>query len=104
MRCPMCHAVFWVTPSVRASSHELMPFFALTMSQTAGIHLSKPRGESSKIVPTFTVNCFLQVLQLLTIRLPENLPTSLESQCGQRTPLDQRSLIRNSWQLTRSPK
>src|ERR1017187_1448982 len=40
-----------------------MPFLQLQMSQTAVIHLSMPSGESSKIVPTLMVNCFLQPLQ-----------------------------------------
>jgi hypothetical protein len=56
----MNHAVFWVTPSARASSHELMPFFVFTIIHSAGSHVSSFKGLSSKIVPTFAENCFLQ--------------------------------------------
>src|SRR5579862_3130021 len=56
----MNHAVFCVTPNALPSSQELIPFFALTIIQNAGSHLSIPRGDSSNIVPTFTLNCFLQ--------------------------------------------
>ena len=52
----MNHAVFCVTPKERWTSHELMPFLAFAISQTQGSHLSSPRAESSKIVPTFTEN------------------------------------------------
>ena len=37
-----------------------MPFLQLVMNKTAVIHLSSVIGESSKIVPTLTVNCFLR--------------------------------------------
>jgi hypothetical protein len=43
-----------VTPRARASSQEEIPFLALQIIQKAGSHLSRPRGLSSKIVPTFT--------------------------------------------------
>ena len=59
MRCSMNHADFCVMPSDRATSHELTPFLLLASIQKAHIHLSSPRGESSKIVPTLSVNCFL---------------------------------------------
>ena len=49
-------AVFWVIPSARCNSHELIPFFALDMSQNAASHLSKGRGLPSMIVPTLTEN------------------------------------------------
>ena len=55
----MNHAVFCVTPMARAISWLLMPFLALAISQTVGSHLSKPRGESSKIVPVLRVNFLL---------------------------------------------
>ena len=45
-----------------------MPFLAFTIIQTAGSHFVSGKGESSKIVPTLAVNCFLQDLQLLTNR------------------------------------
>ena len=76
----MNQAVFWVTPSARPTSYELIPFFALTISQIAGSHLLKGSGLSANNVPIFTVNCFLQSLQLLTMRLPENVPTFAEPQ------------------------
>ena len=60
----MCQALFCVTLIARASSQLLMPFFALLMHQTATNHLSKPSGESSKIVPTLTENCYRQDLAL----------------------------------------
>ena len=59
----MNHALFWVILRVRAISALLTPFLQLQTIQKAVIHLSMPRGESSKIVPTFTENCFLQPLQ-----------------------------------------
>src|SRR3989442_1407882 len=34
-----------------------MPFLSLTIIQTAGSHLSRPMGESSKMVPTLIENC-----------------------------------------------
>ncbi len=55
----MNHAVFWVTPRERWSSIELTPVRELVSNQTAGSHLSNPIGESSKIVPALTENCFL---------------------------------------------
>src|SRR5580692_5155631 len=60
MRWSMNQAVFWVTPKARPTSQELMPFLAFTIIQKAGSHLSRPRGLSSKMVPTLTENCFLQ--------------------------------------------
>ena len=50
-------------PRARAISQELTPFLQLQIIQNPHIHLSRPRGESSKIVPTLSVNCFLQPLQ-----------------------------------------
>ena len=40
-----------------------MQFLQLTSIHIATIHLSRVMGESSKMVPTLTVNCFLQPLQ-----------------------------------------
>jgi hypothetical protein len=51
--CAINQPVRCVTPSVRAISHELMPFFAFTISHTHGSHFSSPSALSSKIVPTF---------------------------------------------------
>src|ERR1035437_5760566 len=58
----MNQADFWVILRVRAISALLTPFLQLTTIQKAGIHLSIPSGESSKMVPTFTLNCFLHPL------------------------------------------
>lgn len=69
MRCSMNQADFWVIPSALPSSCEEMPFLELAASQTAGSHLSRPSGESSKIVPTLTLNCFLQLLHFQTRRV-----------------------------------
>src|SRR5581483_4236415 len=63
MRWNMNHAVFCVTPSARASSCELVPFLVFASSQKAGSHLVNGIGESSKIVPTLTLNCRLHSLQ-----------------------------------------
>lgn len=60
---------FWVTPRARPSSWLEMPFFELAISQTAGSHLSRPSGESSKTVPSLTENCFLQPLHFQTRRV-----------------------------------
>src|SRR6266542_2497520 len=62
MRWSMNHADFWVIPSARPSSCELIPFLEFAASQIAGSHLSSPSGESSKIVPTLTEYCLLQDL------------------------------------------
>src|SRR5580658_7259814 len=59
----MNHADFCVMPSVRWISMLETPFLQLQSIQNAVIHLSSPMGESSKIVPTFSENCFLQDLQ-----------------------------------------
>ena len=63
-----------------------MPFLQLTTIQRAGSHLSRPSGESSKIVPTLTENCFLQPLhfQMRRVLRKEWLT---EPQRGQMTPL-----------------
>jgi hypothetical protein len=46
-----------------------MPFFALAISQMDASHLSSGIAESSKIVPAFTLNCFLQLLHFQTRRV-----------------------------------
>src|SRR5690349_5696415 len=80
----MNQAVFWVTSRERANSQELMPFLALAMHQTATNHLSNPRGESSKIVPTFTLNCFRHPTVLHWRRLRERTtPTLSQPHLGQ---------------------
>lgn len=50
----------WHTPMDRANSCEDTPFLQLAMSQIAGSHLSRPTGESSKIVPFFALYWYLQ--------------------------------------------
>src|SRR5688572_14466806 len=69
MRCNINQAVFWVTPSARPNSQELIPFLAFTIIQNAGSHLSNPRGLSSKMVPTLTENCFLQSRHFQSFRV-----------------------------------
>src|SRR6266536_2015006 len=55
-----------------------------------------PRGESSKIVPTLIVNCFLQPLQN-QMRRVEMKECSAEPQRGQLIlPSGQRSMIANA--------
>ena len=68
-RCSTNHADFWVSPTARPSSWLLTPFFELARSQIEVSHLSSGIGESSKIVPNFTVNCFLQALHFHTRRV-----------------------------------
>jgi hypothetical protein len=68
MRWSMNHADFWVTAKVRPSSCDEMLFLLLGMSQIAGSHLSKPSGESSKIVPTLRENSFLHPLHFEILR------------------------------------
>src|SRR5665213_420668 len=80
----MNHAVFCVTPSARPSSCEDTEFLELASSHTAGTHLSQPRGESSKIVPTLSENCCLQPLHF-HIRRVEMNDGSLAPQRGHAT-------------------
>src|ERR1700736_1888835 len=56
MRGRTCHAAFWVIPNALANSYELIPFLQFTKSHAAGSHLSRPIGESSKMVPTLSEN------------------------------------------------
>ncbi len=65
----MNHADFCVTPSARPSSCELIPFLLLATSHIAGSHLSRPSGESSKIVPSLIEYCFLQALHFQSLRV-----------------------------------
>jgi hypothetical protein len=50
-------------PNDRATSHELMPFFAPEISHIAASHSSIFNGESSMIEPFLTVKRVLQFLQ-----------------------------------------
>src|SRR5438270_9911871 len=74
-----------------------MPFLQFDASHIAGSHLSKPIGESSKIVPTFAENfCFgCGVRHFQTFAFSRNV-TLCELQRGQRTPLGQRICLKNS--------
>ena len=63
-----------------------MPFLQLQIIQTAVIHLSSEIGESSKMVPTLAVNCFLHPLQNQIFRVFTNELLS-DSQRGQVTLL-----------------
>ncbi len=92
IRCIMNHADFWVMPIVLAISQELTPFLQLQIIQNAHIHLSRPRGESSKMVPTLSVNCFLHPEQNQTRRVLMKECFS-DPQRGQETkPFGQRRL------------
>ena len=79
MNQPVC----CITPIERAISYELIPFFALAISQNPQIHLSKEMGLSSKTVPTRIVNCFLvaQCLHVQSFRVEIKL-TSVDPQRG----------------------
>src|SRR5205809_2488037 len=81
-----------------------MPFFAFTINQVAGNHFSNPKGESSKIVPTLTLNCFLHPRQFQMRRGSIRLLMSVEPQRGHETPSGQRISVRNSWQVSASEK
>jgi hypothetical protein len=70
-----------------------MPFFAFASSQIAGSHLSRPKGLSSKIVPSLTENCLPQSRHFQMRRVLRK-PGFLASQAGQVTPLGQRSVDR----------
>src|SRR5439155_9270368 len=90
---------------LRATSCELIPFFALEISQTAAIHLSSPIGESSKIVPTLTENCFLHSLFLHCHRRRVlTYPSSLPPQTGHSGPSGQRSAATKSFATSGSSK
>src|SRR6267378_7033967 len=73
-----------------------MPFLQLDASHIAGSHLSKPIGESSKIVPTLAENfCFgCGVLHFQTFAFSRNVTLS-EPQRGQCTPCGQRMPTKN---------
>src|SRR5438552_905122 len=103
MRWSMNHALFCVTLIARAISYELTPFLQFTIIHSAASHLSRPMGESSKMVPTLTENCFLQ-LRHFQIRRVERNEVSPLSQRTQRTPSGQRSVTRNDRQMSRSEK
>src|SRR6185436_18273650 len=80
-----------------------MPFLQLTTIQSAGSHLSRPSGESSKIVPSLTENCFLQPLHFQIFRVLKKVG-SPASQRGHVTPPGQRSLATNAKHTSASAK
>src|ERR1017187_4611516 len=67
-----------------------MPFLQLASIHIASIHLSRLIGESSKIVPTLTVNCFLHSRHFHISRVLKN-DSRLAWQRGQAGPLGQRT-------------
>src|SRR5438552_12997283 len=99
----MNHADFCVIPSARPSSCELMPFLELAASQTAGSHLSRPSGESSKIVPTLTLYCRLHALHFHTRRV-ETYEWPRQPQLGQTGPSGHRSFATKSTHTAGSAK
>src|SRR2546426_8209286 len=70
-----------------------MPFLLLASIQSAGSHLSRPMGLSSKIVPSFTENCRPHSRHFQMRRVLRK-PGSLASQAGQGTPLGPRGAAR----------
>src|SRR5579864_4556005 len=78
-----------------------MPFLQFTMSHIAQSHLFRPRGESSKIVPTLIENCFLACLLLHSHnRRVERKRTSVLPHVGHITPFGQRRVTRVFRQLS----
>src|SRR5271170_5425649 len=90
-------------PIARATSQELIPFLQLHSIQNAHIHLSKPRGESSKIVPTLSVNCFLHPEQNQMRRVLINECFS-EPQRGQGAPFSVVCQVCNCPSLSSRPE
>src|ERR1044071_5400226 len=80
-----------------------MPFLQLMSIHTAAYHLPREIGESSKIVPTFTENCFLQERQRHVLR-EAIAALSGELQNGQNTPSGQRRAAAYSKALSGSAK
>ena len=80
-----------------------MPFFELASNHTAGSHLSKPIGLSSKIVPSLTENCRPHSRHFQMRRVLRK-PGSLASQAGQVTPFGHRSDARKVSAMSLSAK
>src|SRR6266567_6035005 len=66
-----------------------MPFLLFANIHSAGSHLSRPIGLSSKIVPSFTENCRPHSRHFQMRRVLRK-PGSFASHAGQVTPLGQR--------------
>ena len=97
----------WTILSARWSSHEEIPLRLLAISHIAGSHFSKPSGESSKIVPSLTLNCALGCRVLhWNMRRDAMNPTSFEPHVGQTIPFGQRRAttylrqLSGSWKYT----
>src|SRR6266567_8752965 len=101
----MNQAVFCVTPIARWTSYDDTPFLQFTTCHIAMSHLSRPSGESSKIVPVFDVNwrrsCFALHCQRLYFAWNR---TFMLPQRGHSTPLGQRRATKYSRQLFGSEK
>src|SRR5436190_20071801 len=99
----MNQPVFWVTPSARANSYELIPFLLFASIHRAGSHLSNPMGLSSKIVPSFTENCrpHSRHFQMRRVLRKPGFPAS---HAGQVAPFGQRSEARKVSAVSLSAK
>src|SRR5665213_629061 len=84
---------------LRAISQDETPFLQLDINHIAVSHLSRPTGESSKMVPTLTLYCFVHVLHLNIMRVlrNENPPPP---QRGHSTPSGQRNSATNQKQTS----
>src|SRR5260370_7108984 len=101
----MNHAVFCVTVKAFPKRCELYPLVAAVNNQTAGNHLSSPSGESSKILPTLTENCFRHFLQRQIARVLMNHISLLpQPKRGQVTPSGHRASAKNCRQISGSAK
>src|ERR1700683_1254263 len=80
-----------------------MLFLQLASIHIAVSHLSSPTGESSKIVPTFTENCFLQSRHFHINRVLRN-DSRRRKHFGQNGPSGQRTLATASTQVWGSEK
>src|ERR1035437_4721628 len=80
-----------------------MPFLQLANNHVAVIHLSKPMGESSKIVPTFTENC-LRHSKHVHVRRVVRKERRFELQRGHCGPLGHFALDTASKQIIGSEK
>src|SRR5258707_116969 len=101
----MNHADFWVIFNARLISQDETPFLQLTTIHIAVNHLSKPSGESSKIVPVLSVNCGALCFSRQCQRLYFSKNRAfLLPQRGHTTPSSQRRATRYSRQFTGSAK
>src|SRR5580693_2836320 len=80
-----------------------MPFLQLASIHIAVSHLSRPIGESSKIVPTLTENCLWQSRHFHISRVLRN-DSRRRRHFGQKGPYGQRTLATASTQVWGSEK